>query len=450
MTSAPAEARPSDTRRGLASWFWLALLLAYTVGVHHGIGPSPARVSLHWYDPRGFLFGWMFLDPWIGGTLRAVATLVTPAAILALWIFASGRSAVARALALSCALATLLFAFYGVGAQFVWNFFGWRGSAVLAVTALCAGFAVAAPLLAASWLRLGWTLRVALYLPVCLAVMAFVRNATGTDPGLRFAISPWPAVPVFGLEVGAMFAAVWMLGAAIGVSGFALARGRFARASLRERFAIHGGMALGIALPAGLLLLGSSLEMFPFRMGARAPLALGLLSGLSILLLAGSGPGAERAARLRRRGRVLALGAALVLLPLVSGQALARRDYHVTRELRAQNIIDALQQYYQREFIYPDALEELVATGELASIPRPRIGFPGFENPQFRYQSFGTGYVLEFSAPRWVQCAYNPPWEDDEEFEDEEFEDEEDEEVDTENESLAATWSCPREPPELW
>ena len=48
-------------------------------------------------------------------------------------------------------------------------------------------------------------------------MIALVRNATGTDPSLPFSISPWPAVPVFAIEVGALFVMVWMLGAALGV-----------------------------------------------------------------------------------------------------------------------------------------------------------------------------------------------------------------------------------------
>ena len=47
--------------------------------------------------------------------------------------------------------------------------------------------------------------------------------------------------------------------------------------------------------------------------------------------------------------------------------------------------------------------------------------------------------ILEFSAPRWIQCAYNPPYAD-------EYEEEEDAEL----EDLGGSWSCPSKPPELW
>ena len=60
------------------------------------------------------------------------------------------------------------------------------------------------------------------------------------------------------------------------------------------------------------------------------------------------------------------------------------------------------------------------------------------------YQNFGISYLLEFSTPRWVQCAYNPPYQEEDE---EDFEDE----LDDEDEGdLPGSWSCPSTPPELW
>ncbi len=47
-----------------------------------------------------------------------------------------------------------------------------------------------------------------------------------------------------------------------------------------------------------------------------------------------------------------------------------------------------------------------------------------------------------------MQCAYNPPWEVDEEYEDE-YEDEYEEEYPEEDGSDGA-WSCPDSRPELW
>jgi len=99
-----------------------------------------------------------------------------------------------------------------------------------------------------------------------------------------------------------------------------------------------------------------------------------------------------------------------------------------------------LDAYYAREGLYPDALEELVGAGDLDRVPRPRIGFAGLGAERFTYDSFGTSYLIEFSAPRWVQCAYNPP-----------YPDEEEEGAPGEGEeALGGAWSCPSKPPELW
>ena len=135
----------------------------------------------------------------------------------------------------------------------------------------------------------------------------------------------------------------------------------------------------------------------------------------------------------------LALGGLLLGMPLLLGQILARLDYTTTREIRAGRVIDALQLHYERESVYPENLQELVGAGDLAELPRPRIGFALLSPQDFLYQSFGTSYVLEFSAPRWIQCAYNPPYQD-------EYGEEEEEEL----EDLGGSWSCPSKPPELW
>ena len=134
------------------------------------------------------------------------------------------------------------------------------------------------------------------------------------------------------------------------------------------------------------------------------------------------------------------MGAGLVALPLAAGQAWAFFDYQLTREVRARAIIEALERHIERESHYPDSLEALVEAGDLKEIPRPSIGVgPGVGEP-FLYQSFGASYLLEFTATRWVQCAYTPaPIYDDDE-DPEEYADDE----------LGESWSCPSRPPELW
>ena len=86
----------------------------------------------------------------------------------------------------------------------------------------------------------------------------------------------------------------------------------------------------------------------------------------------------------------------------------------MTREIRARQILDALALYIARETVYPDTLAELVKTGDIESIPEPAIGFGFLYDAHYRYQNFGTSFILEFPAPRWVECAYTPPFSDEE------------------------------------
>ena len=136
---------------------------------------------------------------------------------------------------------------------------------------------------------------------------------------------------------------------------------------------------------------------------------------------------------------------------LLNGRALSTGDFVVNKFLRSQILIDALANYYaQSDEGYPDELQTLVDEGFLGEIPSPRVGFEIFyrmgwlERPEFFYQSLGSSYVLEFTSTEWVQCAYNPPWED------EYFEDDEELEDDEYAEDSDDAWSCPDKRPELW
>jgi hypothetical protein len=457
----------------------------YALLIHHGIGPGPVGVELRWYEPRGFLLRWGWLSFAFESAPRLILLLTLPAVALSLAVVATTTSAVARAISVICVVATPLYLYYGDQATRVWEWFGWRGSAVLTLLAVCVGLPLAAPLLAASWLRLGWPLRVATYLPFAFGTIAFLRNATGTDPSLRFNISPWPAVPVFGLEVAALFIAAWLLGVALGLRGVAEWRrgpGGISRLVV--------GVGLGIAVPVAILAVGDWLSLFPFEVGRGAYLASALVCALAIGLAASLGlRGDVEGTRLR--SLYSGVGAALVLLPILVGQAWARVDYFVTREERAREIIDALAVWYEREGLYPDELDLLLESRDLEAIPRPAIGFGFLYDGEFRYRSFGTSFLLEFPAPRWVECAYTPPFEDEDEEdpdaaadaqaadEDEELEawerpapgaeeaapedapeaatadaagepDGGAEEGEREAGGLGESWSCPSKPPELW
>jgi hypothetical protein len=262
--------------------------------------------------------------------------------------------------------------------------------------------------------------RFLLYLPVFVAAVVFERNVTGTDDALVFSISPWPVVQVFGLEVFASAIALLLIGVAIGL--WIVSRSREPTPGNVIALSIAAAV-MAVAIPTLALWLGSEQGLLPFRAGpvllaATAAIA---LAALAVAATLGVGRGSGR---LAGRARIWALGGLLLGMPLLVGQIMTRLDYTTTRDILADRVIDALQRHYDRDSIYPESLDELVGSGDLAELPRPQIGFALLSQQDFLYQGFGTSYILEFSAPRWIQCAYNPPYQD--EYEEEEEEDLED------------------------
>ncbi len=407
-------------------WLGLLLLLGYTAVIHHGMGPAPGGIATRWWQPTGFLLNSEPVGSWIDAPVFGIGMLTLPAALLAGLVFAGTRSAVARMLAISCVATVMIFSFYGLVAIFAWKFFHWRGSLTMVLIGLATGAAAAAPLLGASWRRRGWLLRVLLYLPVFFASVALIRNATGTDDSLAFNFSPWPAIPIFGLEIaGYVLAGLWF-GVALAVAALALGRA--------HPFLAATGALAGLALPTVWFwarFSGSSdLILFAVFAASTLALTLGLIS-----------PREGRRAQLLRRAGHIALGATLVCLPVLSGRALAQGDYTVNRFVRAERLNVALGKHYEEYEAYPDSLLELVERNYIAEVPQPRVGFAflyrlGWLEPiDFTYQSLGSSYQLEFVSTKWIQCTYTPPWYDEEEEEEGESEE---------------SWNCPDSQPELW
>lgn len=436
MSAAPAVEGASRPARwpAVAGWVLTAVLVAFTAWVYWGLGPRPKARA--WWEPQSSLVRSLSktsLSPLVEDVSVALGGFGLAASALAVAVFLTTRSAVARFLAVFGVLATLCFVFYSIEARFVWSFFHWRWSASMALFAAVLAAALTSPLLAGSWLRRGWPLRVALYLPILIGVLLYERNVTGTDPTLRFAISPWPVVQIFGLELGAACIGALVTGVGIGLAALARARsgGPAALGVL--------GAAAAAALPVAAFGLAALQDLLPFAAG---PGFFALLAGASLAafaIAATAGLGGD-AARTAGRARVWWVGGILVLAPIVLGQALARIDYTITRDGQAKAIVDGLGRYREREGAYPDDLGQLVAAGDVESIPVPHIGFRMLRDQEFVYQNFGESYLLEFSAPRWIQCAYNPPYLEDDGEEPEEADD-----------GLGTgEWSCPSKPPELW
>ena len=428
-----------DEKHGIAGWLFLALLLGYTLFCHQGLGLPRANASLAWYQPNGFLNGWPVIGEYSENWIIGALILLVPAGLLCLGVFVKTRSAIARALAVSCAVAVLLFAFYGFQADRIWEFFHWRASVVLVGTAAAIGFTMCSALLARSWLALGTLGRTLTYLPLALAIITLERHATGWDESLFFNFSPWPALPVLGLEIGAFTLIGVLLGIALGVAGVA---------SLARSTA--GGMLL---IAAGLIFpIGWFASRFSTSIAIVTPLF--FLGAISIGL-ASLARGDNRTSVLARRAGHIALGAALAYFPLFVGRAMSLGDYNATRFVVARQVADALAVHLDKETTYPDELDEHVAKGYLDEIPKPKVGFSllyalGWLPPvEFAYRGLGSSYVLEFVSTEWIQCAYNPPW-DDEEYAEEDAEYAEEYPDEYEENAGGEAWSCPDTRPELW
>jgi hypothetical protein len=456
-----SEASPAPRRaaRVVVAGVLLVLAVGWAVLIHHGLGPRP-DLALYWWSPRGFLRRALLgspLEPWLlERGARAFLLFWLPSLALAGAVWLATRSSLARALALTASIATAVFLFFALGsetAHLAWNLFHWRLSATMLATAAAIGAVLASPWLARSWLRLGWPARLAWFLPVAFVVVAIERGVTGTNPRLPFAISPWPALQVFALEVVGSIVAALLAGVALCAHGLARVRAPRRPGEARPRLALGLlAVALGLALPAAWLALGGQ-GVLPFRPEPRSFVIVTGLCALAAAIVA-----LPNADPWRLRGRARALGAAALLVgvPLLVGEIWSRVDYTRNRDVHAQRVIDALARHYEREQIYPESLDQLVDAGDLDAVPRPRIGFRFLDQSEaFTYQGFGTSYLLEFAAPRWVQCAYNPPYGDEGEREADDEAAERGERNDAEqaewdDEALAGAWSCPSSPPELW
>jgi hypothetical protein len=378
--------------------------LVYVAVVHHGLGAPPGGMAREWWQPTGFLRDWYWIGRWVDAPLIGIALLTAPVAALLALLYTRPAPALARATVAVATASVAILSFYGLQptAYAVWSFFHWRGSVVMLASGLLLGCTLAAPDLARALRRQHPIVQVVLYGFTFFAVSSLIRNATGWDPSLSFNISPWPAIPVLALQIGAYTWVGAMTGMAIATASVA-----FARTPARRAL----GVVVGIAWPVA---------WFAFGFPHTEPelLLIGAVVSAGIVAIAVSASSGGRAA-LAERAASLGLGAALVALPLLTGRALADGDFAVSKHLRARMVIDALAAYYEDEATYPETLDELVELDLLERVPTPRVGSELWrsigltEQHEFDYRNLGSSYVLEFVATEWVMCSYNPPWEDD-------------------------------------
>jgi MFS family permease len=420
--------RTPDSAAMHASLGWLTVLAAfgYAIYGYYGFAPPPGGMPTDWWHGRTFILDYETMGGYVDAPIAGTIVFGIPAFAVFLATLFTTRSAIARLLSLSFSLTAILFAAAGFAAGPLWVLFSWRFSAVAFLTGLSLAAAVLSPVLIASWLRIGVTKRLVIYAPIFFGVMASVRGATGTSEHMTFMMSPWPLWTTYGLEAGVMTAAILLFSIAFGVLW--ISRGRVdAVAAL--------GLILAISLPGAWALFGDS------ELPTQWALQASLIAACVIAACSIHRGETDRTAELLRRSYHIGLGAVLVAVPVFAGRSLATGDYALNRYIRAPGVIEALQQHIKSEEFYPETLEGLVEAGYFDHSPKPRIGFGWLEliglsdEVKFRYNEYGSSFVLEFDSRFWVQCSYSGNYYFDDE--EEEFDEEDQEYADEEPE-----WTC--------
>lgn len=407
-------------------WILALLNLGYAIYAYYGMGPPPGGLPTDWWHPHSFMLDWSTAGGWVDSPRFGAMMISLPGVALTLGTFLATRSAVARAFALSATITTLLFAFCGFNfaMTMAWEAFNWRFSWVIVLTGLAIGCTLTSPLLVKRWLALPTIAKVVVYAPLFFYLMAAVRGATGTSERMAFLVSPWPIFTAFGLEAAVVVVCAVL--AAMGVAILALSDG------FSHKLLTPLGIVVALILPYQILSI-----MVP-----DIP-TLGIAI-ITVLTIAATGIGLatrkeQRSLALERRGLNLALAAMMIFTPIASGRALADGDYAVNRFVRAPKVIDALQKHIEQKEFFPAKLEDLVEAGYLDAAPSPRIGF-SFLQPvglaelaEYRFNEYGSSYILEFDSTKWVQCSYSGQFY---------YDDDEEEDYDEEDIPVEPTWNC--------
>jgi hypothetical protein len=449
----------------------IALGLAVFYYYFIGAGPSPSEMfdDLEWWRSRGWL---LRSDAMIGlaemadseGPGRLVPVflfLIPPVAIFigALVIF---KSAVMRAFLFWLSMMLCIVAYYGTSAERVWRFFEWRFVAVAASLAAVVTIILYGPSLLRALGKIPRVIAGVLLLALFAGVFMLQTEITGTDSDMRFNITPWPVVTVFGMLI-------------IGYSLAALHIAAGAGLWVSTRSAGIGGIAAGAAVSAALAVACSFLVFSDPPVGRVLTFA---LIALAYMLIARQLATGERAAP--EASGLARVATGLIVVLIVGTTNWAAKSYQISaRNETAQVVLLALEAYKKDNGEYPERLKHLVPD-YVEEVPRPQIGLILDEDDEFEYSNFGDSYALEFASVQWVQCAYSPPYEfasydDDEEEEEEEdtFYDtdangeaweqhdvaaggEEESEADREltarlrEAGLEGSWNCAEEPPKVW
>jgi hypothetical protein len=418
---------------------FLGLALAYYEFLGAGPTPSERAGSIAWWRPGGWArsLEWDALKTLQGigaDTVQArhegrfeprslipLGLFAAPAALASAAGFALFRSALMRAALLALGLTLCAFSYYGWLDLETWQDYGWRWPVVLLSTAgYLSVFALAPALVQAARARPP-AVRVAALLAFVVPIHVLSIEVTGTNPRLAWNLSPWPTLTLFGFLLFGLVIGVIHLAAGIGLA-------------LRERLPGRAGAVLAPLLAAAVAL---ALRGVPFERSSAARLAALAVPAALLATFAGRRRGARSASVAFLVAGILVLGS------IKLGQKHAEWFLARARDTIAPQVIDALDRYRTKHAVHPSSLEELVPD-ELPAIPRPRIGWLGSDDEVFTFTDLGDSFLLEFPGPVWVQCAYSPPYEEEEE------ELEGVGAAEPPAEGLAAAWSCESKPPRLW
>jgi hypothetical protein len=406
----------------------------------HGAGATPSQRAQHtaWWQPAGWArsLDWEVLAAFqeIGAdtvqarhegrfeprSLIPLGAFAVPAALATGLGFLLFRGAVTRAALLALGLTLCAFSYYGWLDLETWQDYRWRWPAVLLTTAGYLAVFALAPALVAAARRHGWGIRITALLAFAVPIYVLSVEVTGTNPTLEWNLSPWPTVTLYGFLLFGLVIGVIHLGAGAGLA-------------VHARWPGAAGLALGALGAAGVAVL---LRGVPFEQTTPLRLAALALPAATLVALAGRRGGA----RVPAASAVLVAGL-LLLGSIKAGQWQAEWFLARGRDEIAPRVIDAIERYRAEHDAYPGELTDLVPA-ELAAIPQPHIGWLDWDEEVFTYTDLGDSFLLEFSGPLWVQCAYSPP-----------YEEEGDEELEGEGrggELRGGAWSCERKPPRLW
>lgn len=449
----------------LALFGLLAVFYYYFLGA----GPTPSEYfdDLEWWRPRGWalrldaLSALRDLTQSESGTrfLPVLIYCIPPIALTVLG-FRRFQSALIRTGLLWIGLTLCAFTYYGLLAQRVWQFFEWRFLAVVASFIAVAAVTLFAPSLLRSLAKVPRLAAAATLAALLVGVFLLSTEITGTNSDLRFNISPWPVVTVFGF----LFVGQWLASAHLAAG---------AGLWIWSRLGGAGGVAAGIIAAA---VIGGVMTLYVFSEPSPGQIsALAIVSATYTLIV---GLVAAREPAANSSGGLARIAAGVLLIATFGASSRAAIAYQTTaRNDTAQTVLVALEAFKQVQGSYPDRLRELVPD-YLPGIPRPVIGLVADEDDRFEYSNYGDSYSLEFASVQWVQCAYSPPYEFAAYGETEE-DYWEDDEADTDDgwdlgstpdvaapgsetaeqaalraslreAGLEGSWSCPTEPPKLW